>query len=252
MFDVEFRDRVMNRVLELAQGDRRIVAGAVVGSLALTDGDRFSDLDLTFAVADAADLTAVLDDWADILRREYRADTLFDVVSGASIYRVFLLPGALQVDLSVTPATSFGPRAVTFRLLFGAGGVAAAPKQPRSCTEIAGYAAHHALRARVSIERGRALQAGYWLSELRNEVLALTAARHGAEAFRARGAHLLPDGTVPAVSATLVRSFEEPELWRALRAGIELLLAETASSTVSVLPESVRAQLAALATGAAG
>jgi hypothetical protein len=78
-------------------------------------------------------------------------------------------------------------------------------------------------------------------------VLALTAARHGAETFQARGAHLLPVGTVPAVSATLVRSFDEPELRRALRAGIELLLAET----VSVLPESVREQLIALAADAA-
>ena len=39
-------------MLELAESDERVVAGAVVGSLALDDGDRFADLDLTFAVVD--------------------------------------------------------------------------------------------------------------------------------------------------------------------------------------------------------
>jgi hypothetical protein len=39
---------------------------------------------------------------------EFDAAHLFDLPSGASIYRVFLLPGCLQFDLSFTPASKFG------------------------------------------------------------------------------------------------------------------------------------------------
>ena len=53
MFTVGQRDALRERVLRLAADDDRVVAGAVVGSLAVDGcGDRFSDLDLTFAVAD--------------------------------------------------------------------------------------------------------------------------------------------------------------------------------------------------------
>jgi hypothetical protein len=43
MFDVEERDRVRARVLALASSDPRVVSGAEVGSLALGEGDRWSD-----------------------------------------------------------------------------------------------------------------------------------------------------------------------------------------------------------------
>ena len=52
MFSVDDRDRVHDRVLEIAATDPRVVAAAVVGGLADGGGDRWSDLDLTFAVAD--------------------------------------------------------------------------------------------------------------------------------------------------------------------------------------------------------
>jgi hypothetical protein len=39
-------------VLGLAEEDERVVAGALVGSLAVNGADRFSDLDLTFGIAD--------------------------------------------------------------------------------------------------------------------------------------------------------------------------------------------------------
>jgi len=52
VFTVEQRDAVRERLLGIANEDERVVAGAAVGSLAVGAGDRFSDLDLTFAVAD--------------------------------------------------------------------------------------------------------------------------------------------------------------------------------------------------------
>jgi len=63
MFEPEYRDRVNERVLAMADADPRIVAGAVVGGLAEGPGDRWSDLDLTFGVADGVPLDDVPEDW---------------------------------------------------------------------------------------------------------------------------------------------------------------------------------------------
>ena len=70
MFSVRDRDRIRDYVLQLATSDARIVAGAVVGSLAHDEGDRWSDLDLTFAVADNIPIFDVLEDWTRKLVEE--------------------------------------------------------------------------------------------------------------------------------------------------------------------------------------
>ena len=108
MFSISDRDRIREYILQLAASDARVVAGAVVGSLALSEGDRWSDLDLTFAVADDQSIFDVLEDWTRNIVKELDAAHLFDLPSGPSIYRVFLLPGCLQFDLSFTPAKKFG------------------------------------------------------------------------------------------------------------------------------------------------
>jgi hypothetical protein len=88
-------------------------------SLAVDAGDRYSDLDLTFAAADDAEVAVVLDDWARTLIEEDEAVHLVDLRRGPTTYRVFLLPGALQLDLSMTPAAEFRPAGPRFKLLFG-------------------------------------------------------------------------------------------------------------------------------------
>ena len=75
MFTIEQRDALRDRVLRLAGGDERVVAGAAVGSLAAGGGDRYSDLDLTFAVADRARVAEVLDDWTRTLAGEPTSPT---------------------------------------------------------------------------------------------------------------------------------------------------------------------------------
>ena len=130
----------------------------VVGSLALSDGDRWSDLDLTFAVADEYSMLDVLEEWTRTIKEEFDAAHLFDLPSGPSIYRVFLLPGCLQFDLSFTPASKFGAVGPKFRLLFGSAVEKQHTPEP-SAQELFGYAVHHALRARFCIERGRFWQA---------------------------------------------------------------------------------------------
>ena len=106
-------------VLRLAEEDERVVAGAAVGSLAVDGGDRFSDLDLTFGIADHVPVAEVLDDWTRTLVGELDAVHLADLERGPTTYRVFLLPDALQFDLSMTPAARFRPAGPRFRLLFG-------------------------------------------------------------------------------------------------------------------------------------
>jgi hypothetical protein len=225
VFSVEQRESVRKRLLELAQTDDRIVAGAEIGSLAGGGGDRWSDLDLTFGVAAGVEVDDVLGDWTAAVLSEFDAAHLFDLPFQTSIYRVFLLPGNLQVDLSFTPARDFGALGPKFTLLFGDAVERAAPAQP-SARQLFGLGAHHAVRARICIERGRLWQAEYWISALRDEALTLATRRHGLETSYGRGFDQLSKDTLTPASVALVRSIERAELLRALRAAVELLLRE--------------------------
>ena len=240
LFSVQDRDRVRDRVLELAASDQRIVAGAVVGSLALNEGDRWSDLDLTFSVADEFSIFDVLEDWTRKIVDEFDAAHLFDLPSGASIYRVFLLPGCLQFDLSFTPASKFGASGPKFRLLFG--NAVEKPYLPSpSVHELFGYAVHHALRARFCIERGRYWQAEYWISSIRDYALAIACHRHDLPVAYGRGFDHLPAHVLEPFKSALVSSLERDELLRALRAAIDGLLRE--SVELQDLAEKVEPQL---------
>lgn len=225
MFSVKDRDLIHDHVLQLAASDARVVAGAVVGSLALAEGDRWSDLDLTFAVADDISILDVLEDWTRDLVKEFEAAHLFDLASGASIYRVFLLPGCLQFDLSFTPASKFGASGPKFKMIFGSS-VEKPYTQPPPAQELFGYAVHHALRARFCIERGRYWQAEYWISGTRDYALSLACRRRGLAAYHGRGFDDLPPDVHDFFSTALVTSLERDELIRALGLTIEGLLRE--------------------------
>jgi len=225
MFSISDRDYVRDRVLQLAASDERVVAGAVVGSLAHDEGDRWSDLDLTFAVADNQSLMDVLEDWTRTLVTEFDAAHLFDLPSGASIYRVFLLPGCLQFDLSFTPASKFGASGPKFKMLFGSF-VEKPYLQPPSAHELFGYAVHHALRARFCIERGRSWHAEYWISAIRDYALSLACRRRSLPVAHGRGFDDLPPDVRDGFLSALVTSLERDELLRALGCAIAGLLRE--------------------------
>lgn len=226
MFTVQDRNRLRERILAMAESDSRVVAGAVAGSLALSDGDRWSDLDLTFAVADEFSVFDVLEAWTQAIVREFEAAHLFDLPSGASIYRVFLIPTCLQFDLSFTPASKFGATGPKFRLLFGKAVEKPFLSQPPA-HELFGYAVHHALRARFCIERGRVWQAEYWIGSLRDYALNLACLRRGLPANHARGYDDLPLEVRDVFRNSLVTSLERDELLRALGNVIDGLLQET-------------------------
>jgi hypothetical protein len=231
MFTEQDRDRVHDRILEWATSDSRVVAGAIVGSLAHRPGDRFSDLDLTFGLSDGVPIADVLEDWSHRLRNEFDAVHLFDLPAGAAIYRVFLLRGCLQLDLSFVPAADFGAIGPDFRLLFGTAVDRPLPPPP-AASHLFGYGVHHAVRARVCLERNRYWQAEYWTSAARDYALAMACLRLKLAAHYGRGFDDLPGPLRELAAATLVGSLNRAELLRALRQTTDLLMAEGVAASV--------------------
>jgi hypothetical protein len=225
VFTVQERDTVRDHVLELARNDSRVVAGAEVGSLALRGGDRWSDLDLTFGITDGLALTDVLDDWTRDLISRFDAVHLFDLVADPAIYRVFLFPDYLQLDVSVSPASQFRSTSPRFKLLFGE---ANEPNYkgppPRGVT--LGWAVVWTRHARVCIERNEWWQAEYAITHLRYHAMELACLRLDLPASYGKGSDRLPVELRDAFKGVFVRSLERNELIRALNAGIEALLKE--------------------------
>jgi hypothetical protein len=225
LFRVEQRDAVRDRVVALAETDDRVVAGAIVGSLALA-GDRWADLDLTFAIREGVSANEVLDDLSSVIASEFSAVRLFDLPRDEATYRVFLLPGCLQFDLSVAPSSAFMLVGEKVKLLFGTANRAEEPQRPGPETDF-GYAVHHVLRARFCIERDRYWQAEYWISAARDHALTIACLRNNIEFAHGRGFDRLPPELLSAAGAALVRSPERDELLRALGAAIDLILTQS-------------------------
>jgi hypothetical protein len=231
VFSVEQRDALGERVLRLAEKDDDVVAGAAVGSLAVNGGDRFSDLDLTFAVADHVPVADVLDDWTRTLVDELDAVRLADLERGPTTYRVFLLPDALQFDLSMTPAAQFRPAGPRFRLLFGetAAGERAFPAPPIAA-DLFGWGVIYALHARACIERGRVWQAEHYVGAVRDHALSLACLRQGLPAVQARGYDDLPAEILARFEAAHVGAVEPGALRAALAASVRALMCEGAEA----------------------
>ncbi|HET9782937.1 MAG TPA: nucleotidyltransferase domain-containing protein [Candidatus Dormibacteraeota bacterium] len=245
MFSVEQRDAVRDRVIALAKQDPRIIAGAVVGSLALGGGDEFSDLDLTFAVIDDVPIVTVLDDWTGKLRDEFGAVELVDLALGPTTYRVLLLADALQVDLSMTPANRFVPGGPRFRLLFGKTvGTGPTPVAP-DAADLFGWGVIYALHSRTCIERGRLWQAEHYIGAVRDHALSLACLRHGLIAVQARGYDDLPADVLARLAHTHIGSLEPDVLRAALAAATRSLLAEGKEANVPSAKTSAK-RLAAL------
>lgn len=221
VFTVAEREQLRATLVAAARADPRISGAALTGSAAADREDRWSDIDLALAVA--ADPDRVVADWTARMYAEAGAVDHLDLFRAGTRFRVFLLSSTLQVDIAFWPQATFGAIGPAFRLLFGtAREPGALPAS--SPAERIGLGWLYALHARSSIARGRAWQAEYMLSALRDEVLALTCLRHGVPAGQARGIDDLPVGaTVP---EGLVRSLDGAELRRAFAVLAAALLAE--------------------------
>ena len=219
MFTPESRSRLRDSLIAAARADERISGAALTGSASVGREDQWSDIDLALAVA--TDREQVLADWTDRMYGDHGAIHHLDL----SVFRVFLLPDTLQVDIAFWPESEFGPTGPTFRTLFGS------PKElpqsaPPAAEHLIGVAWLYALHARSSIARGRVWQAEYMISGARDQVLALACLRHGVAASQGRGLDDLPAEVVAPFAAALVRSLEIPELRRAFGMVVELLLTE--------------------------
>ncbi|WP_433127133.1 hypothetical protein ACQPWW_29885 [Micromonospora sp. CA-240977] len=225
MFSVGRRDSVREQLLGLAERDPAVVGAAVTGSHAVDGGDQWSDIDLVFGIEGSLD--AAMHRWTELLYRDFAAVHHWDLPSGSAVYRVFLLPHMLEVDIGFTPAAEFGPRGPQWRTIFGQP-TAANEDQPPARQTLIGLGWHHALHAWVCIRRHRLWQAEQWISALRGQVLALACLRLGHPTSYAKGAHLLPPEVTAPLHTTLVRTLDETELTRALSAATTALIAEVA------------------------
>jgi hypothetical protein len=242
VFTVEQRDALRERLLRLGEEDERVVAGAAVGSLAVDGGDRFSDLDLTFGIADHVPVADVLDDWTHTLIGELDAVHLVDLVRAPTTYRVFLLPDALQFDLSMTPAAHFRPAGPRFRLLFGetATRESEGPRPavaanlfistPSAGHDLFGWGVIYALHARACVERGRVWQAEHYVGAVRDHALSLACLREGLVAVQARGYDDLSAETLARFEDAHVGAVERGALRAALAASVRALMREGAEA----------------------
>jgi hypothetical protein len=243
VFTVEQRDALREFVLRLAEADERVAAGAAVGSLAVGSGDRYSDLDLTFGIADDVAVADVLDDWTRTLSDEQDAVQLVDLQAGPTIYRVFLMPEALQFDLSMTPAAQFRPAGPKFRLLFGE----TAPEPgspalrgpgslfistPAVAHDIFGWGVIYALHGRSCIERGRLWQAEHSIDVMRDHALSLACLRESQIAVQGRGYDDLSADTLARFEGTHVGGIDPTELRKALNKTVRALLREGAEASL--------------------
>jgi hypothetical protein len=224
---------VRERLLELARADPRLLAGAAVGGTVSGASNRWSDLDFAFGVAEDSSLADVLDDWNQIVVREFEGVHLFDFPQGSTMYRLFLLPGCLQVDLSFTPASDFGATSPRFELLFG-NAVEKAQAPAPSVSEIFGLAVHHVVRARYSIERDRYWQAELWISAARDLALELACLRCGLDASYGRELDKLPPSVLASFEDALVPSLDHGALLGALAGTVSVLLRESAETVDTV------------------
>lgn len=225
MFTPEDRARVRSNLLEFAGNDTRITGAAVTGSAAEAREDEWSDVDLAFGVAAAADLPSVLADWTAHMYDRHHALHHLDVIAGAWTYRVFLLANTLQVDLAFVVETDFRGLAPTFRLILGKANEPRHPSPPQAAA-IMGMAWLYALHARSCIARRKLWQAEYMISGVRDNALALACVRHGLPATQGRGMDLLPTGVAAQFEDALVRQLNTTELSRAFKAAIQGLLRE--------------------------
>lgn len=243
MFTVEEREAARAFVLKMASDDSRVTAGAVVGSFARSAADRWSDLDLTFAVADDVPLDGVVGDWTRQLEAALDGVPLWDLQVRGRTYRVFLLRGCLQVDLSFTHASQFRPAGPAFALLFGHAGPTDAPPPPTP-DHFFGLGVVQALHGRRSIERARYWQAEQAISQVRECALSLACLQRGLDPSHGRGFDDLPADTLAPVAATLVASVEPDRLRAALGSAVHLLLGQAAD--VRELADRIAGDLLAL------
>jgi hypothetical protein len=225
MYTPSEREQIRADVIARAREDPRISGGALTGSGAAGLEDAWSDIDLAFGVVDGYAVASVVSDYSDHMYETHAVTHHVDVTVGAWVYRVFLLPSTLQIDLAFAPAAEFGARAPTFRLLFGNASEISHIQTPDPIVLI-GYAWLYALHVRSSLARGKLWQAEYMVHTMRDHSFALSCLRHSLISREGRGMDRLPAALRRRYEDALVRELTADEIGRAFNAATELTLEE--------------------------
>jgi hypothetical protein len=155
---------------------------------------------------------------------------------------VFLLPDALQFDLSMTPAAQFRPAGPRFRLLFGETAAddpeASTPRvagklfipTPSVAHDLFGWGVIYALHGRACVERGRVWQAEHYVGAVRDHALSLACLREGVPAVQARGYDDLSAETLTRFEHAHVTAVEPGPLRGALATSVLALMREGAEA----------------------
>ncbi len=227
MFTATSREQVRDWLTDLAREDERVTAAALLGSGADSATDRWSDIDLALRLVPGADVAQVADSWTDLIGARLDPVARTDLWRHGGLYRVFLLPDTLQLDLSFWPDDKFGAYGPSFRLVFGeANDVAWPPRSEPNSVLALGWL--HALHARSSIARGRGWQAVYMIDGVRDHAVQLVCLRHDVPVHEGRGVDRLPAAITAGLVPTLPHGVDRAELTRAFAAAAELLAAEAA------------------------
>jgi predicted nucleotidyltransferase len=232
LFTLEDRDATLERVLALLEGDPRIEAAVITGSIGAGTADRRSDLDLVAVVADDADCERATADWVKRVYEELPVAHHYETAFGTTLVRGFLLTNALLLDLAFTPSADFGAWAPV-RVVFDRRGAAtAAAEHPQSWSPTpdwrgeAGFGFHDVLHAWSAAHRDRPWESLFYLQRVRNRALALASERHGHDAEEFRHVDELPAEERDPLLASLVSDLGRATLLHALDVATRAFLAE--------------------------
>lgn len=232
------RTALSDYILKLGQQDARVMGGAFVGSFSSDAQDPWSDLDISFGIDSGASPRNVLEEFTDQIAKDWQVVHHFDVARGRAIYRVFLFANGMELDLSVFPEQEFGPKAPSFKLLFGEANEAEHVPPP-ALDILHGWAWHHVLHANSALHRGRLWQAEFWISALRDHIITMKCVHHGLQSAHGRGADQLPQSELEELETTLIKALDASQMRVSLNRTAQLLISEIGRSN-AVLAESIR------------
>ena len=202
-----------------------MTAAALVGSAATGDEDRWSDIDLMVRLAPGLGPVAVADAWTKWMYADHEVVAHHDVWAGPALYRVFLTPGSLQVDVSFWPDAEFGARGPGFVLLHGETNPPRMllPPDPR---HLVGEAWLYALHVRASLARGRLWQVDHLVDSLRDRLVQLACLRAGLPSANGRGVDRLDPEWLHRLARARAQRVSAPELAKSFGSLLDLLQEE--------------------------